>query len=278
MQAARLKHFHPLGHPHDALDQRVIEMTLERRFDLDAIADLLRKIRRDLRQRFQLLASAGRPRERPSGAVSKTPWRCIRCGSLSMPPQPQVGARRITRDDARDRGEPDGGAQSAEDGSAERSRRDLGERPGAHRHASAPRAHIGRRWQSGQRGRHTPQRRSGRRPGTRRAPDTAMASSASGTSIAPAIRARPRRRGCEAARGKLMPNALTKQTAASALVSARSAPASGKVDPREPRHELKPEQQRLEREPFTGEAIQRGETRDRERADQKEQTRSRASG
>ena len=58
-----------------------------------------------------------------------------------------------------------------------------------------------------------------------------------------------------------MPNALTKQTAASALVSARSAPTSGKFTRVRPGIERESEQQRLERQPFARETVQRRQAR-----------------
>ena len=72
-----------------------------------------------------------------------------------------------------------------------------------------------------------------------------------------------------------MPNARTKQAAASALVNASIAPASGKFRRTMPERRGKSEQQRLKREPLAGKAVQERQPRNRHRTDQEAQSRPR---
>ena len=75
-----------------------------------------------------------------------------------------------------------------------------------------------------------------------------------------------------------MPNAFTKQAAASAAVSASSAPAIGKHHARQALCAAESGQQRLVGEPLADEAVERRQAGDRDRADQEAERRRQACG
>ena len=195
--------------------------------------------------------------------------------ALSVPPQPQVGARRTARVTRVTTTRSDREAQPADDREAERRGRHLRERAGADCHRQRTAAQGRCRGQSGQRGRHDAGDGEDDSWEHAQRETRATARKASGTSIvagdscaSSAARLRGSARNADAER---LDEADGRQRARERQERA----GQREVHAREPRHELEPEQQRLKRQPFAGEAVQRRETRDRERADEKEHARPR---
>ena len=260
----------PFGHAQDRAQQRTVDVALEGRLDLRAVAHLVRKVRRDVRQRLHL---PRRPIHRSEDHHQRLGKRRRRVFGLRRQLAATAPRRHATRGTARTARPARRPARCRTPGPPRTpaARRDRTRRP-PDAIPSPPHASVRLRLQSGQRRRARGRARAGRRPGSSPSTTHSAARSACGTSITAGASCASAALALRGSARKLIPNALTKHAAARAVVSASSAPptgnrkwTSGSVEPR------KPNKKRLKRQPLAREAVERRQAGNRHRADEKEQ-------